>query len=109
VETTWAPIDEGATLGTSGSESGTIVLDDEHPAGARITIERATPTAPFAITCGIYGLMAHTRFFGSESEARAECDAMKRAIEGMLALMADEAQSDEAMFAALRKFIAEFP
>ena len=39
-------------------------------------LSETTNIAPFAITCGIYGWMAHTRFFGSKDEANAEYDKM---------------------------------
>lgn len=35
--------------------SVSLVRDEEHSAGARITLERDGSIAPFAITCGIYG------------------------------------------------------
>ena len=61
-------------------ENGTIILDEEHVDGARITIERGGSTAPLSITCGIYGWMVHTRFFDTETEARRECEEMKVAL-----------------------------
>lgn len=77
-ERDWQPLDGGATLGQSGSEGGTIVLDDEHASGARITLERDTAhSVPFAITCGVYGWMVHTRFFSDRQTAQAAVDAMK--------------------------------
>jgi hypothetical protein len=77
---TWVPFDSGRSLGSGGSEGGTIILDEEHVEGARITIERGGGTAPLSITCGIYGWMVHTRFFGTEPEARRECEKMKVAL-----------------------------
>ncbi len=65
----WRPFNDGVTIGTEGSESGTIVRDQEHPLGARLTLERWGQTAPLAITCGVYGWMVHTRFFASEAKA----------------------------------------
>ena len=65
-ETLWYPFESGATLGQKGSEGGAILRDEEHPQEARITFERDTRIAPFAITCGIYGCMMHTRFFSLE-------------------------------------------
>jgi hypothetical protein len=62
-----------------------ILRDEEHPQEARITLERDTKTAPFAITCGIYGCMMHTRFFSLESEACAQYDIMKDALSALLA------------------------
>ena len=46
----WHAFEDGATIGQQGSESGEIARDEEHPLGARITLERDTPIAPFAIT-----------------------------------------------------------
>ena len=68
----WEPFDNGGTIGQEGSENGTIISDEEHLRGARITLERTTPTAPFAITCGVYGWMVHTRFVSTEAEAIAQ-------------------------------------
>ncbi len=76
----WQPFNEGKTIGAVGSENGTIVLDDEHSLGARITLERETRTAPFAITCGIYELLVHTRFFSHKEDAAAQFEAMKIAL-----------------------------
>jgi hypothetical protein len=73
----WSPVDNGATLGTSGSESGLILLDEEYDEAARITLERDAAVAPFAITCGVYARLMHTRFFHAEDEARREYAAMK--------------------------------
>lgn len=60
-----------------GSEGGKILLDEDYDGCARITLEEGGGAAPFAITCGIYGWMVHTRFFGEAMEARASYDAMK--------------------------------
>jgi hypothetical protein len=80
----WVLLDGGSTIGQSGSENGIIVRDEEHGLGARITLERDSQHAPFAITCGIYGWMCHTRFFGSEAEAVVEYERMKGGLVGIL-------------------------
>ena len=64
----WQPFENGGTLGQIGSEEGIIVHDEEHSLGARISLERDTIVAPFAITCGIYGWMLHTRYFSSRTK-----------------------------------------
>lgn len=56
----WSSFDKGSTLGSKGSESGTIIVDEEYSLGARITIEKDTEVAPRAITLGIYGNLMHT-------------------------------------------------
>lgn len=56
---------------TAGSYS-IIVRDDEYGGESRITLERDGAISPFAITCGVYGWMVHTRFFGTLDEAESE-------------------------------------
>lgn len=68
----------------SGSEGGGIVRDEEHTDGARITIEEGIDIAPYSITCGVYGLMCHTRFFGSRDEADSEFEKMKIGLAAIL-------------------------
>ena len=81
----WYPYDDGKTIGQKGSEEGIILRDEEHPQEARITLEREGRIAPFAITCGIYGWMVHTRFFSIEEEGQAEYGEMKAALSALLA------------------------
>ena len=66
----WMPLE---TIGTTGSEGG-VILRDEEADGCRITLERLSDR--FAITCGIAGAFVHTAFCGSESVY----DSMKREI-----------------------------
>lgn len=72
----WRSFDNGASVGTTGSERGVIVLDEEHDDGARITMERDGHT-PWSITCGIYGAFMHTAFASTEGEARAKYGPIK--------------------------------
>jgi hypothetical protein len=83
-ETSWHVFDDGNTLGQKGSENGVTIRDEEYPLGARITLERGCASAPFAITCGIYGWMVHTRFFSLESEACLQYDLMRSALSALL-------------------------
>ena len=76
--------EKGRTFGASASESGVITRDEEHSEGARITLERDARSAPFAIPCGIYGCMAHTRYFRNEAEATQAFDDMKQALEHIM-------------------------
>jgi hypothetical protein len=110
----WSVFDGGKSIGALGSESGVIVRDEEHSAGARITLERNTTVAPFAITCGIYGWMFHTRFFGLEQEARAEFELMSAElarIVAMIPLTADQEVETKSCLAseAIARFVARFP
>jgi hypothetical protein len=111
--TTWSPLDDGATIGQTGSESGIILRDDEHPLGARITLERGGGTAPYAITCGIYGWMMHTHFSSSEADAQRDYERMREALSSILAGMPDdEAMDYEARkaqsYAAIAQFVERF-
>jgi hypothetical protein len=85
-----------------------------HPcAGARITLEGSVDIAPFAITCGCYGLFFHTRFLSTEEEARREFSEMKVELERMVDLSSETATSDEqtssTLMAAAGRFVDRFP
>jgi hypothetical protein len=110
----WHTFDNGKSIGQLGSESGTIVRDEEHEGGARITLERNGHSAPFAITCGIYGWMVHTRFFGTESEAQTEFERMRTDLSriiGEIPLAADSAVDSKslAVSESLSEFVRRFP
>lgn len=79
----WEPFDGGATIGTAGDE-GVILRDEEFDEGARITLEQGPTSRPFAIECGVYGKMMHTRFFQSPPDAEAAYDEMKPALVALI-------------------------
>ena len=110
----WSAFDEGRTVGHHGSEDGVIVRDEEHKLGARITLERDASNAPFAITCGIYGWMFHTRYFGSEERAAADFERMKLGLAQILHIipLKDDPESRVKMRAAsdaIAAFVERFP
>lgn len=110
----WYAFDNGKSIGQRGSESGSIIRDEEHQDGARITLERAGQTAPFAITCGIYGWMVHTRFFGTESEAESEFESMRAELSRIIStipLAADpEVESkSRPVVESISEFVKRFP
>lgn len=73
----WEPFDQGATLGGKGSENGTTLFDEEHVDGARITLEE-NGYQPYAITCGIYGMLfVLTTFASTLAEAKEKYERMK--------------------------------
>ena len=111
-ESSWHTFDNGATLGQTGSEQGVIVHDQEHSLGARITLERAARVAPFAITCGIYGWMMHTRFFSSQDEAETQYEVMKRALAALLKAAEKTAEIDggrQVLMDGVGKFVDAYP
>lgn len=101
----WVSFDNGATIGQIGSESGVIVRDSEHPLGARITLERAGSFAPYSITCGIYGCMAHTCFFSTEVEASQQFELMAAALDSILQTSTD----DDDLVNSVGLFVEQFP
>jgi hypothetical protein len=105
----WYPFDGGRSVGTPGSEAGTILADDEHALGARITLERDCRVAPFAITCGVYGWMVHARRLGEDADARADYDAMKQALgDIILAIPLDNDPDREARMKDVMRRIGAF-
>lgn len=110
----WRPFESGQTLGLRGNEGGSIMCDDEHVAGARITLERDCLSAPFAITLGIYGWAAHTRFFADEPTALNEFERMKPDIAGIIeqipSIDDEDADQKAATVAdAIAKFVERYP
>ena len=109
----WYPFNEGRTIGQMGSENDLILRDEEHPHGARITLEHDGST-PFAITCGIYECLVHTRFFSDEGMAQSEFEKMKVELERILefAVSGDgqnEAELRQAVSARIFEFVERFP
>jgi hypothetical protein len=110
----WDTIENGATIGTQGSEGGVIERDEEHTDGARITVERGGGIAPYSVTCGVYGWMFHTRFFGSRDEANRECDEMRAALGDILLRipLRSDPEADEKcarVVDAIQEFVVRFP
>lgn len=108
----WQPFENGATIGQRGSEDGVVVRDDEHKLGARITLEQECRHAPFAITCGIYGWMFHTRYVSSRAEP--EYESMLAGLADVLCLIpfADDPDADakcQRVSHAIQQFVARFP
>jgi hypothetical protein len=112
----WLPLtDEPGLPAEPGSEGGTIVADEEHdPWGARITLERDAPIAPAAITCGLYGWMLHTRYFGDLAEAQRDYEAMKPALSALVALVPLAADPEvkpksALLMQAIARFVERYP
>jgi len=104
----WVPAEGGATSGHTGTEGGGIWKDEEHPDGARITLERDTLLgAPFAINCAVYGWLVSTRFFADEPTALQQYEAMKLALAEIAGMVVAE-RSDEAAD-AVDRFEVTFP
>ena len=110
----WSAVDDGTTMGETGSEGGVILRDDEYRGGARITLERGGGTTPFIITCGVYGWMVHTRFFGTLGDAEREYAAMQHDLAATVDIipLASDPDADGKMDAAsdaITRFVDRFP
>lgn len=109
MNTEWESFDQGSTLGQTGSENGIILRDEEHPVGAQITLEK-NGFQPFAITCGIYGmLMVHTTFASEEKAAFVKYEAMKSDLSKFLLLLsASQDLPDDDYFEKASNWFSEF-
>ncbi len=87
----WQPYHLGRTIGTKGSETGTIIADEtfgepiiDDPAEfltyVRITLETGCRTAPFAITIAVNSWMARTIHLASEQSANERYKDLKPAL-----------------------------
>ena len=79
----------------------------------RITLEEGFSRASYAITCGVYGWMVHTRFFGSRREAERHYSEMKVALSRILAAVPAKTEdldnSVDCLSRMIGNFVAEFP
>ena len=89
----WESYENGSTLNQVGSEGGVIIQDDVYQNFARITLERDSQIAPFAITCGIFGWMVHTRYFATLEQAGPEFKEMKKHLVKIVDLIGSEADA----------------
>jgi hypothetical protein len=109
----WRLFEDGVTIGKKGSKDGIILRDEEHDAGARITLERGCSRgAPYAVTCGIYGWFFHTRLLGSEKEA--DYAAMREGLAAILDIIprVGEPEAIAKMVAvgeAVQAYVSRFP
>ena len=83
----WLPFDSGEE---QGSENGWIAMDEEIPGKCRITLEEDCPSAPYGITCGVYGLMVHTTWANDYQEATAKYEGMKCALRECVESLGDD-------------------
>ncbi len=105
----WKAFNTGHSIGEKGSENGIVIRDEEYLDCSRITLEKDSPTAPFAITCGIYGWMVHTRYFPNHEQANLEFEQMKGELARIVLLLSNQKDKSENITSELKNFIAIFP
>ena len=88
------------TAGTSGSEGGIIVKDEEYRGACRITLEKCSGS--FVITCGVYGAMVHTVFCG------ADCGEVYDAMKADLQTFIDTETTPEEEYAFYHAFVSKY-
>lgn len=103
----WFAYDDGRSIGKVSSEGGVILLDEEHPAGARITLKRGSGYV--SVSCNIYGKMDHTRFFGTVSEAQREFRNMKSSLDEVMKIIEATGSRDIKVWEAISEFVRRFP
>ncbi len=104
----WIHFEDGKTVGTTGSEGGVILRDEECIDGARITLEQDTHMGvPFAITCGVYSWLVHVRFIADMPTAEDAYDKMKLGLEDVLASLASE--EPDVIDTAVQDFTDRYP
>ena len=113
VAQSWYEYDEGRTIGTVGSEGGSIVRDEEHAGMSRITLELGGLHA-CSITCGIFGWMVHTRFFIDRLQAEREYEHMRSALAGIVDSIPSRGDPDAKAIARtvseqIEEFVERYP
>ncbi|CAG0955066.1 hypothetical protein ANAEL_00290 [Anaerolineales bacterium] len=103
----WFAYDGGGSIGTVSAEGGVILRDEEHAAGARLTLKRASNYV--SVSCSISGWMDHTRFFGTVTEAQREYLLMKPLLAHMVENILSAGESDLKMWEAIADFVRRFP
>jgi hypothetical protein len=103
----WFVYKGGRSIGSVSAEGGEILRDEEHEAGARVTLKRGTSYV--SVSCNVYGWMDHTRFFGSVIEAQREYILMKSSLGNMVENILLAGKSDLKMWEAIADFVRRFP
>jgi hypothetical protein len=103
----WFAYKGGRSIGSVGAEGGEILRDEEHEAGARVTLKRGSSYV--SVSCNVYGWMDHTRFFGSVTEAQREYILMKSFLGNMVENILLAGKSELKMWEAIAEFVRRFP
>jgi len=103
----WQPYNHGRSIGVRGSEGGTIVRDEEHPQGARMTIKQGKDYV--SVSCSISGMVDHTRFFKGMKAAEREYSTMQAELAGVMDSISCSKAADIKAWEAISGFVARFP
>ncbi len=103
----WFAYDDGHSIGRVSAEGGEVLRDEEHEAGARLTLKRGSNYV--SVSCSVYGWMDHTRFFSTVLEAQREYLLMKPPLANMVENILAAGKSDLKMWEAIADFVRRFP
>ncbi|MCB0120410.1 MAG: hypothetical protein H6634_09045 [Anaerolineales bacterium] len=103
----WSIYNHGHTIGTVSAEGGTILSDESHDGGARITLKRGE--SYISVSIHIRGWMDHTRFFSTDADAQREYRAMRSAVVAVLNVINTEGVNDIKVWEAISDFVRRFP
>jgi hypothetical protein len=103
----WSAFDHGRSIGTLSIEGGTVLYDEEHESGARITLRRSNTYT--SISLNIYGWMDHTRFFTIDTDAQREYRAMRSAVDELMEVINTDGVRDIKIWEAISDFVRRFP
>lgn len=104
---TWRPYQLGQSIGKKDAEGSTIVRDEEHPLGGRLTIKKGKGF--ISVSCMIAGRMDHTRFFEKMPEALYAYEQMKPELETILRNLAHASPTDIKAWELISEFVMRFP
>ena len=89
------------TVGTTGSENGIILADEEYEESCHITLEKCARY--YAVTCGVYGLMCHTVF--SDLDGYRELyDVIKKELQNFI----DQDMTEDETITFCKRFIEKY-
>lgn len=103
----WKPYNHGRSIGMRGSEGSTIILDEEHPHGARMTIKQGGDYV--SVSCTISGKIDHTRFFKELNAAKKEYQFMQKELDSVMVAISNVRAADIKVWEAISGFVARFP
>lgn len=103
----WKPYNRGRSIGIKGAEGSTIVRDEEHPLGARMTIKQGNDYV--SVSCNISGKIDHTRFFKEMRGAEREYANMQKELAKVLDAISTAKAADIKVWETISGFVARFP
>lgn len=103
----WKPYNNGRSIGMKSFEGGTIIRDEEHSLGARMTIKQGSNY--ITVSCSIAGKIDHTRFFKEMRGAEKEYQIMQKELDKVIDAISRAKSADIKVWEAISGFVTRFP